>query len=194
VTHDPVREKLAFLKRELVRVEALLTSSVERHYASHSGRRYLVTKVAPPPSRKHPWTLEQEALRNRLYHDILALEKTLKPKPRLRVEVKQDPTRPPHDSFGRRAIRRKLKGVRITLPPSRRSAFPDRPNVSLPWGAHSRALAANLCRDALPGEFTGVNKPSGVSVMRHLRPTPKHPRPKVKPKRKPFYKVFRNFK
>jgi hypothetical protein len=74
------------------------------------------------------------------------------------------------------------------------TALPDRPTVALPYGLSSKAIAAELIRDEIPGEFTGVNNPSGVSVLRHLVRVPKHRRVRRKPSRKPFEKMFRNFK
>ncbi|MGH9426650.1 MAG: hypothetical protein ACRD2L_10175 [Terriglobia bacterium] len=193
---DQIRAELASLKENLVCVEKSLLPSKKRFFETDklSGRRVLRTVLEPAPSRKHPWTIAQEAKRFDLIAKIKALSKSLPSRPALRAVV-QERSRPAHPSFGKRACRRKLKGVRITLSGGRRSVPADRLDLSKLWvkEANLEVLEPAL-RLALPEDLIEKDQINARSVLRHRRQDPKHPKPRRKPPRKAFFKMFRNFK
>ena len=190
-----IRDQIASLKDSLVKVEASLRAKTVRHFvrvAPNSTRRYLRTSIEPAPVRSHPWTKAQESRRFALLAEIKRLQASLPPLARL-APFFQDPSRPTHPDFGKKACRKHPSRKRFQLKSGRRFAPADRLDIATIWaGQGSRDIVEPLFREASIEELQGQSFISGRSVLRPLKIEPKRPRKAKKPPRKAFEKVFRN--
>ena len=193
---DPsaLKAKIARLKEELVFVERSLRPKKVRFFERDrlSGRRTLRIRVDPAPSG--PYMKQIEAKRFDLLASLKGLEKLLPLKPRL-AQIIQERDRPAHPSFGKRAMRRKQTGIRLTLRSGRRSIPADRRDLAALWTKESASeVLKPLLRVAEAGELSESLQVNAKSVLRPLKVEPARPRYHHKVKRKPFWKMFRNFK
>jgi len=188
-----LKSKLERLKEHLIFTERRLRPQKVRFFEVDrlSGRRHLKVRVDPAPFG--PWKTQLENKRFDLLAEIRLLEKQLPPRPRL-ASIIQDRGRAAHPSFGKRACRRRVRGRRRLLPQGR-SVPADRKDLSGLWVKETtEGVLKPLLRVAEPGELFEKDQVKAKSVLRPLKVEPKRPRWKHRAKRKPFWKMFRNFK